>query len=83
MRRICDLCDQVVGSQNDYNFQLHRNSKKCKANQNKEKSEAINNNNNNNNVNNNFISNFAWVRLSNDESSPFPVCSTSKVKKKL
>jgi len=33
MNRTCDLCKVDLGNQTDYNFNLHRNSKQCKAKQ--------------------------------------------------
>jgi hypothetical protein len=33
MNRICDLCKVDLGNQTEYNFNLHRNSKQCKAKQ--------------------------------------------------
>ena len=33
MNRICDLCKADLGNQTDTNFNLHRDSKQCKAKQ--------------------------------------------------
>ena len=37
MGRICDICNTDLGEQTDYNFNRHRNSNQCQANQNKKK----------------------------------------------
>ena len=41
MGRICDICNNDLGEQTDFNFERHRNSNQCKANQKKKKSEAL------------------------------------------
>ena len=35
MGRICDICNTDLGEQTDYNFNRHRNSNQCQANQHK------------------------------------------------
>ena len=35
MGRICDICNTDLGEQTDYNFNRHRNSNQCQANQKK------------------------------------------------
>jgi hypothetical protein len=37
MGRICDICNTDLGEQTDYNFNRHRNSNQCQANQNRKK----------------------------------------------
>jgi len=35
MGRICDICNYDLGEQTEFNFERHRNSNQCKANQRK------------------------------------------------
>ena len=40
MGRICDICNYDLGEQTEFNFERHRNSNQCKANQRKKKVEV-------------------------------------------